>query len=284
MYGSRFIVSILFFLYAMTTPAHAENRADVLKELRSVQETYKLNMDNLNKTIQQQLISTRTIKINQGNERIGKQNLLFIYTQLDDLRKSLNEYKQRQYVIDRIIFQIDTKFTNGSNLKIFLEQQLLDMSYTELFNNSNNEDNHVWQFMIDLSIAIREIHNPHENVIDFVKDFLSYSTVSNPKSPFNFLHEGNYANGGEVTTGNPIPADQVGEAWEDQVKKIINRSENRSENFINEEHTRLRDIRTPDELPKSTIFEGKEYPKTFSDPEAEKRSKFNLEIDGYSNF
>lgn len=279
------IFSLALLFGFLTCSATAENRTDALKRLRVVHDSYKMNLNEIEKLMIQQVMSTQTIKLGKKNEKTIQQNLSSSLEQLTALRSKYLEYKQRMYFVDRLIFQVESKYTNGSSLKSFLEQQLLDMAYTEITAvNNQSSDAQTWKFMINLSIALREALNPHEDVIGFIESFTSYSTVLEPKSPLNFMRDVNYLNGSQVQTANPIPAQEVGEAWEEQVKKITNKPDLFPSNTINQEKISLPEMlgSTPEApISTQTIFDRDAYSPTQSQQQSEP-SELRLQYDGYS--
>ncbi|MEQ1666626.1 MAG: hypothetical protein ABL927_14775, partial [Bdellovibrionales bacterium] len=136
--------------------------------------------------IQQQILSTQSVRINQKKIKSEQQNLEYMLTQIASLKTRIEEQKQRLYVLDRIIFQVDSKYTPGTNLKAFMEQQLLDMAYTEFLNQGVT-----WRFSIYLSVAIRELYNPYEDLVGFIEGYINFSTIETPRTPFEFIRDGN---------------------------------------------------------------------------------------------
>jgi len=236
--------------------AQAQNRGDILRKLRIVQENYNLNISQINKLIQQQILATQIIRINNQKIKSEQQNLEFQLSQISSLKTRMEEQKQRLYLLDRIIFQVDSKFSPGSNLKAFMEQQLLDMAYTEFLGNGVT-----WRFCIYLSVAIRELYNPHEDLVGFVEGYINFSTIETPRTPFEFVREGNYSNGAEVMSANPLPQDQVGEAWEAQVEKLTGGNQIPEQLPLIEERIKLQEEITEQTiLKRPSIFDEPSFP------------------------
>lgn len=275
-----FLLSILTL--ALSSAARADQRADLLKRLRVTQESYNLSLSEVNKLMIAQILSTQTVHITAKGEKQAQHNLDTSLSQIDELHLKHHEIKQRIYFIDRMIFQVDSKYTNGLNPKTFFAQQLLDMAYTELTSSGSTHGDEipVWKFMIHLSVAIREIHNPHEDVVAFIESFISYSSISSPKTPFSFLRDGNYINGSQVQTANPIPADRVGEAWEEQVKKMGGVLPDFAPEIVNETRIGLPEVLgQPEEaIPTHTIFDKNQ----FSNDTKEPSTPYQFEYEGYS--
>lgn len=258
---SNFLAILLTTLF-VASPSSAQNRPEILRKLRIVQENINLNISQINKLIQQQMLATQTIRINQKRIKSEQNNLEFMLNQVSSLKTRMEEQKQRLYLLDRIIFQVDSKFTPGTQLKTFMEQQLLDMAYTDFLNNGST-----WRFSIYLSVAIRELYNPHEDIVGFIEGYINFSTIENPRTPFEFIHEGNYSNGSEVTSGNPIPQEDVGAAWEAQVQKMTGDNKIPEQTPAIEERIKLQEIitdqtlrKTPSIFDEATLPEGQLFP------------------------
>ena len=73
---------------------------------------------------------------------------------------------------------------------------LVDLAHKELLASIEySGDSKTWLFEIYLSIAIRDIMEPSENFADFVKKFISYSSLREPRSPGDFLRDRKYLTG-----------------------------------------------------------------------------------------
>lgn len=277
--------SIIFSLILISQNALADQRTDLLRKLRVIQESYNLTLNEVNKLMISQILSTQTVHITSKGEKQAQHNLDNSLSQIEDLHIKMHELKQRMYLTDRLIFQVDSKYTNGQNPKTFFAQQLLDMAYTELSSSAatHGTETTAWKFMIHLSVAIREIHNPHEDIVGFIESYLAYSSITEPKSPFLFLREGNYINGSQVQTANPIPADRVGEAWEEQVKKMGGAPDFApAETTFNENRISLPEAlgQPNDPIKTHTIFDQESR----VTPTEDSSTPYRFEYEGYSRF
>ncbi len=280
---------IIFSVLLFTAVAQADQRSDLLRKLKIVQESYNLNLSEVNKLMIAQILSTQTVHITAKGEKQAQNNLNISLQQIEELHRKHHEIKQRIYFTDRLIFQVDSKYTNGQNPKTFFAQQLLDMAYTELttLGNTHGEELPVWKFMIHLSVAIREIHNPHEDIVGFVESYIAYSSITEPKSPFSFLRDGNYLNGSQVQTANPLPADRIGEAWEEQVKKMGGVIPDFAPDTTNVNENRIglpEALGQPNEMiPTHTIFDKNQYSNEAPLP-GDAPTPYRFEFEGYSRY
>ncbi|OQW50879.1 MAG: hypothetical protein A4S09_11170 [Proteobacteria bacterium SG_bin7] len=278
--------SFILSLILLAPRVFADQKSDLLKNLRKVQESYSRALSEVNKLMISQILATQTVHITNKGEKQAQHSLDNSVSQIEDINVKMHELKQRIYLVDRLIFQTDSKYTNGQNPKTFFAQQLLDMSYTELASSTatHGAEFPIWKFMIYFSVAIREIHNPHENIVDFIESYIAHSSITEPKSPFSFLREGNYINGSQVQTANPIPADRVGEAWEEQVKKMGGVPDFApADPTFNESRIGLPEVlgQPNDPIPTHTIFDQESRVMPNEDSSA---TPYRFEYDGYSRF
>ncbi len=277
---------ILSLISLVTFKAYADQKADLWKGLRAVQDSYEARRKEVEKSIISQILSTQTVHITNKGEKQAQHNLDNAISQIEDQHIIFYELKQRMYLVDRLIFLVDTKYTNGQNPKKFFGDQLLDMVYTELMNSAgiHGAEFPIWKFMLGLSFAIREIHNPHEDIVKFIDSYISYLSVTELKSPLSFLREGNYINGSQVQTANPIPADRVGEAWEEQVKKMggVLPDFAPADTTLNESRIGLPEAlgQPNDPIKSNTIFDQESR----VSPTEDAATPYRFEYEGYSRF
>jgi len=210
--------------------AQAKVRDTTIQRLRKVHDSYVLNLNSVDKLLRQQLSSTVNIKLTSSDPK-NTAALDSLSTQLTELQNRYQEMKLRIYVVSRLLFQVESKFAGG-DLRGFLEKQLLEMAYTEFTSSKDNET--VANFFTYLSIAIRELPERHADVVSFIEGYIAFSTISTPKHPHLYLKESNYSNGSRVEPANPISREMVGEAWEAQVKLLVDKAnQNKTSSDLN---------------------------------------------------
>jgi len=126
---------------------------------------------------------------------------------IEKLRTVKNEHVMREDLLNRLIFQIDTKF-GGGDLRAFLEPALLEMAKIDATNSSNHTG--LWKFMKFCSEAIRKLPERKENVLAFLEGYMNRS-VSNPITPDEYLAQRNYSNGATSDPGAPMTREEAGD-------------------------------------------------------------------------
>lgn len=139
-----------------------------------------------------------------------------IEIEVQKLRVEKKEYLMRQELLDRLIFQLDTKF-NGGDLRAFLERVLVDMAKIDAASSSSSEG--LWKFLKYSSDAIRRLPEQKENILAFLEGYMNLS-VSNPILPEVYLASRNYTNGSRSESGNPLERDQVGALADKRLRQI----------------------------------------------------------------
>jgi hypothetical protein len=129
-----------------------------------------------------------------------------------DLRARRQEHELRQQFLDRMIFQIDTKF-RGGDLRQFMQTSLLEMAKNDvaLASGPATAANEVglWRFLKFAADALRRIPEQRENILAFLEGYMNRS-VSNPVPPDEYLRSRNYSNGSVGDSGSPIAREDVG--------------------------------------------------------------------------
>jgi hypothetical protein len=128
-----------------------------------------------------------------------------IESEVSPLRTAKREHALRQEFLDRLIFQIDTKFIGG-DMKQFLEASLVNMAKIDA---SNASETGIWKFMKYASDAVRRVTDQKENILSFLEGYMNRS-VSNPIKPEEYLSSRNYTNGAVSESGRPVGRDEVG--------------------------------------------------------------------------
>ncbi len=132
------------------------------------------------------------------------------------LKTAKHEHLLRQEFLDRLIFQIDTKFAGG-DLRAFLERALTEMAKVDAV--SSAVDNGLWKFMKFAADAVRSLPERKENIVSFLEGYMKRS-VSNPVRPDDYLNSRNYTNGAVSEAGQPLPREDVGAIVENRIRDI----------------------------------------------------------------
>lgn len=127
--------------------------------------------------------------------------------EVESLKAEKHEHVLRQAFLDRLIFQLDTKFSGG-DLRAFLERSLTDMAKVDATSNANSSDS-LWKFFKYSADAIRRLPEQKENILAFLEGYMNRS-VSNPVLPEEYLASRNYTNGARSESGKPLSREEVG--------------------------------------------------------------------------
>ncbi len=125
--------------------------------------------------------------------------------EVDALKQARREYSLRQEFLDRLIFQVDTKFRDG-DLRIFFERALVDMAKVDLASRAESD---LWKFLKYAADALRRLPDQKENILAFIEGYMNRS-VSHPIRPEDYLSSRNYTNGVKSETGSPLSREEVG--------------------------------------------------------------------------
>lgn len=98
--------------------------------------------------------------------------------QIEAADRDRSELDSQAKIIDQLIFSVDTKW-GGSNLAGFLEIELLDLAVNDVTEPGTGV---WWKFLVQASIALREVMEPGEDPIRFLEGYMRESTVLDPKS------------------------------------------------------------------------------------------------------
>lgn len=148
------------------------------------------------------------------SRRIEDSSATQVEAEVSNLRQAKKEHVMRQEFLDRLIFQIDTKFIGG-DLKGFLERSLIEMAKID----AANTDTGIWRFMKYAADAIRSLPEQKENILSVLEGYMNRS-VSNPVKPEDFISSRNYTNGAASESGNPLARDEVGAFADRRLQEI----------------------------------------------------------------
>lgn len=140
------------------------------------------------------------------SEKIEDSRSNTLESEVTTLKQAKREHLLRQEFLDRLIFQVDTKFREGE-LRPFMERALVEMAKIDV--SSQNESG-LWKFLKYAADAMHRLPEQKENVLAFLEGYMNRS-VSNPINPEDYLSSRNYTNGSISESGNPLKRDEVGD-------------------------------------------------------------------------
>jgi hypothetical protein len=188
------LVAVLMVM-GITSVAHgqgsAQVKSDSLKYLQDLRSQNVRRMQEIDQSISRKFEESAPAQIE---------------TEITTLKTAKKEHVMRQEFLDRLIFQIDTKFIGG-DLKAFLERSLVDMAKIDAANSA--AETGIWKFMKYASDAIRRLPEQKENILSFLEGYMNRSVV-NPVKPEEYISSRNYTNGATSEAGRPVSREDVG--------------------------------------------------------------------------
>lgn len=195
------VLMVMTFTTAAYGQSNAQMKSDSLKYLQDLRSQNVKRMQEIDQSINRKMEETSPSQIE---------------TEVSSLKTAKKEHVMRQEFLDRLIFQIDTKF-NGADLKAFLERSLVDMAKIDAANSATETG--IWKFMKYASDAIRRLPEKKENILSFLEGYMNRS-VSNPVKPEDFINQRNYTNGATSEAAKPLSREEVGEIADRRIREV----------------------------------------------------------------
>ena len=205
-------IVVLGLLWKPTCFAMKQKKLNCLETLNTLQKKHFAELASLDQQIRQIVSQSQSLKFAQSSNRE-------VRIQFDSWDKSLanlvdrrKELSLRRDFVDRLIFQIESKW-NSNDLRGFLTKQLMEMAFTEIAESrsqSASQLSNMWRFLSYLSIALREIPDPNENLLAFIESYMNFSSILNPKPPFSFLEHRHYTSGPISTQAKSVKLEELG--------------------------------------------------------------------------
>ncbi|MES2963631.1 MAG: hypothetical protein V4760_07045 [Bdellovibrionota bacterium] len=183
-------------------------KRDVIARLKALQVRQSNDVGALDLSIHKILQASQELDADDDNLIHVAQRTDRMSKQIDQLNRERNEKNARREVLDRIIFTVDTKWAGSAPLKSFLEKSFLEMASKDL---TDGRDARLWKAFTYLSICVREVPEPREDILDVVEGYLNFSGVLNPRTPAEFQASRSYTNGAESIAAQPVPRERVGD-------------------------------------------------------------------------
>lgn len=196
---------------------NAVSRESVLRRLKEMQKTYGAKAMELENSIKQRLQESTEVKLSTQELRLIDQRIKSIGEELTALKTRHAEVIARRDFINQLIFAVDTKWSSQP-MKAFMEHQLLDMADNDL--SDPRSQGRMWKFLTYLSIAIREIPDPREDLLAFIEGYMNYSSVLDPKTPTEFIANHDYTNGTMSVAAQPQSKDRIGDGIEKKLQAL----------------------------------------------------------------
>jgi hypothetical protein len=206
--------------FAAATPSNsisssAPTKQQVISRLKDLQERQGLALDALEDAVKKRLKESTSVTLKSQDLAQTKKRISSLSETIADIDQHRGELLARRQFVDQLIFLIDSKW-NGQNLQSFLEHQVLDMATNDL--GAGEVDGKIWKFLTYLSIAVREVPEPREDVMSIVESYMNFASVLNPRSPADFMASRHYTNGSISVTARPASRDTLGDDVESRLR------------------------------------------------------------------
>lgn len=180
-------------------------RSQVLSDLQAIKAENTSRLNEIEKRIRSQL----------ENRLAPTLNVTFDEKEVESLNEQRQERLLRQDFLDRLIFQVDTKYSSG-DLRAFLSERLSDMARADLLSRESNQA--LWKQMTYLSQALRDLPERDTNAVGFVEGYLKASTFKKPIKADEYLKSRQYTNGRESVAATMPTLEQAAELAEKRLK------------------------------------------------------------------
>ena len=196
---------LVAFCLSSTVPAFAQSptqvKSDSLKYLQDLRTQNVRRLQEIDQSLSRKIEEATPAQID---------------AEVSTLKIAKKEHVLRQEFLDRLIFQIDTKFIGG-DLKQFLQASLINMAKIDASNSVG--ENGIWKFMRYASDALRSLPEQKENILSFLTGYMNRS-VSNPVKPEDYISSRNYTNGATSEAGSPVSREDVGSIADRRLQEI----------------------------------------------------------------
>ena len=213
---------------ALTNPVKNENPQELLPtvankramitNLKTIQSKQTSLITDIDDKIKGKLQDTQKVKVT--DDAVASEiRMSRLQESMEALEKRRRESIERSQFIDRLVFAVDTKWGQGT-FKIFLERALLDIAAAEMNQTDSKAPSSLWKFATYLSVAVRELAEPREDLVAFVDNYMDFSSVLDPKPPTAFSQARSYTNGFTSQAAKRTNREDLGDGIEKKVKVL----------------------------------------------------------------
>jgi hypothetical protein len=181
-------------LWAAKETRHQQAKADALSHLQTMRLQNVKRLQEIDETLRLRFEDSDSTNLEVEVQR---------------LKVAKREHSMRQDFLNRLIFQVDTKF-GGGDLRIFLERALNEMAKVDATQTNASAEPGLWKFLKFASDAVRRLPEKKENILAFLEGYMLRS-VANPIQPDDYLNTRNYSNGLTSDAGRPVDRSVVGD-------------------------------------------------------------------------
>ena len=192
-------------------------KAQLIVRFKDVQTRLNKDIQTIDESVKKLFQETTGMSLHVPDLTVVDKKLGHVSEQLSALEIKRTELTARRDFIDQVIFTVDNKWT-AQPLKGFFESQFLDLAFND-FTDQRGEGR-MWKFMLYMSVTVREIPEPREDVVNVIESYMDYASVLNPKTPGEFLNSRNYTNGSTSLAAKPVDRAALGEYLETRLKEL----------------------------------------------------------------
>lgn len=183
-------------------------RTEILENL------VKMRDEAQNKTAELELKIRKSIERSMNPDEIVAPS----EKEIKQMRAEMKDIKFKQNFLDRLIFQVDTRWKEQGEFKKFLTTTIQDLAKQEATNTDKDGD---WAYISQLGLVLKETAADRgENPMSLVQDYLKQSTLQKPLKPKDFLSKRHYSNGKLSTQSETPEKDTVGDLVDKKLQSL----------------------------------------------------------------
>jgi hypothetical protein len=198
-------------------PTQQVLKPELLARLKLIQNRLTLEINALEEAAKKRLQDSAVLSLKE-DLAVADKKILKITEQLTNIDQKRSELLARREFIDQLVLAIDAKWNGSQPLQAFLEFQLLDMAQSDLTNPRGSGP--LWKFITYLSMTVREVPEPREDVIGVMESYMNFASVLKPKTPAEFLTSRSYSNGSSSVAARPVDRSTLGDHLEKRMKEL----------------------------------------------------------------
>jgi hypothetical protein len=193
--SSLFVLAVILTVNGISFKVFAADKL-LISSVQKILDEENLNRAKLDGRLVDAIKDLQTTNANRYGADALEMPLLRDESKINEVKDALSENHLRIEFLNMFISGLET----ASDVRMESPKILADLSHKELLAAvESGGETKVWLFELYLSIAIRDIMEPSENYADFVKKYMNYASLKEPKSPAGFMKDKgrNYLTGPE---------------------------------------------------------------------------------------
>lgn len=138
--------------------------------------------------------------------------------EIQQIRLEIVDTKFKLELINRLIFQVDTRWKEQGEFKKFLSTTVQELAKQEA---TNTEKDGNWTYISQLGVILKETASDRgENPLALLEDYLRESTLQKIVKPKDFLAKRHYSNGKMSTQTEGPSKENVGDVVDKKIKAL----------------------------------------------------------------